>query len=599
MKEIANIKSVTWVKFTVYGLLLIGIFYSAYQVMLKWWRGDDFNYCYLIAPIVLYLIWEKRERLASVPSQPAWHGLLPLILGLALFWFGELGGEYFTLYFSSWLLLVGLLWLHLGWKKLKKISFPLAILLGMFPLPNFLHGKLSFNLKLLSSQLGVKLIQWIGLSAYREGNVIDLGFTRLQVVDACSGLRYLFPLLMTGILLAYWFQSSLWKKIVLVLSTIPLTIITNSMRIAMTGILYKVWGSDVAEGFFHGFSGWFIFMFALSIMLMEMWVLSGFRSFRTFRALGSDEGLGSKGLRIKDEGLGNLGRKKFRDCVGNSGIRGFWNLGIKDKEIEGLRIPNSGLNNSYNPTNSTNPKNPTNLTNPTNATNLTNQTNYTKKSWLKAFFSPPQFVVAVLLLGATLALSQLVEFREKIPMSRSFAGFPMQIGEWSGRREVMEPKLVNALDLSDYVIVDYVGSSGKSVNFYTAYYESQCKGESIHSPETCLPGGGWEIKKNSIKTVPLEHHNQANIRVNRAFMVKGDTHQLTYFWFPARGRILTNAYQLKLYTFWDALTKQRTDGALVRLVTPVYNDENVKDADARLVAFTREIVPVLDGFLPK
>jgi len=99
------------------------------------------------------------------------------------------------------------------------------------------------------------MLQWYGMSAFREGNIIDLGFTQLQVVDACSGLRYLYPLIIMAILLAYFFKSAWWKKVVMVMSAVPLTIATNSLRIAMTGVLYEIWGPAVAEDFFHGFSG--------------------------------------------------------------------------------------------------------------------------------------------------------------------------------------------------------------------------------------------------------------------------------------------------------------------------------------------------------
>ena len=277
MKDIAKIRSESWIKLAVYGLLLIGIFYSAYRVMLKWWNNEDFNYCYLIVPIVLYLIWEKRERLSEVPAKPSWMGILPFVLGLFFFWLGELGGELYSMYVASWLVFVGLCWMHLGWEKLKIIWFPLVFLIAMFPPPNVINFPLTLKFKLLSSKIGVAIIQAYGLTAYREGNVIDLGFTQLQVVDACSGLRFLYPLIIMALLLAYFYRGSFWKRVILVISAVPITIITNSFRIAMTGILYKHFGAAAAEGFFHGFSGWFIFMFALAILLLEMWILNGFK----------------------------------------------------------------------------------------------------------------------------------------------------------------------------------------------------------------------------------------------------------------------------------------------------------------------------------
>ena len=216
----------------------------------------------------------RFQRFRSGQDYGRWNGIL-------LFWIGELSGEFFTLYLSSWLILVGLCWMHLGWGKLKAIWFPSVFIMAMFPPPNFFHHNLTLRLKIISSQLGVWMLQTYGMSAYREGNVIDLGFTQLQVVDACSGLRYLYPLIIMAILLSYFYKAAWWKKVLLVLSAIPLTIITNSLRIAMTGVLYEIWGSTVAEDFFHGFSGWLIFIFGLAVLLLEMWGLSGFRSFRS------------------------------------------------------------------------------------------------------------------------------------------------------------------------------------------------------------------------------------------------------------------------------------------------------------------------------
>jgi EpsI family protein len=131
-----------------------------------------------------------------------------------------------------------------------------------------------------------------------------------------------------------------------------------------------------------------------------------------------------------------------------------------------------------------------------------------------------------------------------------------------------------------------------------AYYESQRKGESIHSPATCLPGSGWTFDQSgSVNISDIPGHNEF-MRVNRAVMQLDQKRQLSYYWFHQRGRILTNAYQLKIYVFWDALTQQRTDGALVRLITPVYADEKIEAADARLKKFIRDIEPVLEEYIP-
>jgi exosortase D (VPLPA-CTERM-specific) len=535
LKSLSALKPASWIKVGVYGLLVTGVYYSTYTWLISHdWSRDDFTYCYLIPVIVLYIIWEKRDALLRLPSVPSWAGITFFLLGMFLYWLGELAGELFTLYFSSWLLLVGLCWMHLGWEKLKIIAFPLVMALAMFPLPNFLYGKVSVQLKLISSQLGVAMMQAYGMSAYREGNVIDLGFTQLQVVDACSGLRYLIPLIVLGVLLAYMFRAAFWKRAVVVFSTVPLSIITNSLRIALTGILYEVAGPKVAEGFFHGFSGWFIFMFSLVVLLVEMKIL-GFQ----FKAQGVKQGR-AESSKLKAEREKSDGNGSSSDSAALS----------------------------------------------------------FQHSTFSSFFSPPQFIVAAALLVTTLGLSQGVEFREKIPLAQSLDLFPLKVGEWMGTRQTMEQRFIDRLDLSDYTIVDYRDRGGRSVNFYVAYYESQRKGESIHSPATCLPGSGWLFKKAGRTSVLVPSLEGGSMPVNQALMQKGDLKQLSYYWFPQRGRILTNAYELKMFAFWDALTRQRTDGALVRLITPVYEFEELQDAETRLQGFMGDIVPVLGEYIP-
>ncbi|MGO9136833.1 MAG: VPLPA-CTERM-specific exosortase XrtD [Syntrophales bacterium] len=518
-----NLRPQSAIRFSIYALLLIGIYYSAYSWLIQRdWPREDYNYCYLIPFVVLYLIWEKKEELAAEPAVPSWGGLLFLVPGIILFWVGDLAGELYSLYVSSWLVAVGILWMHIGWRKLKVIVFALFMALTMFPLPVFLNTKLTFSLKLISSQLGVKLLHLCGLSAYREGNIIDLGFTQLEVVDACSGLRYLFPLLIMGILLAYFYRAALWKRLLLVLSTIPLTIVVNSLRIALTGIISTHWGVAAAEGFFHGFSGWLIFTFTLGVLLAEIWVL---------RRIAPSP---SESFFARPESVTQRGN-------------------VKVATARGAR-------------------------------------------WT-AFLTPPQFIVAAVLLVLTLGIYHAVDFREKIPSSRPFSQFPLSVGAWDGTRQSMEQMFITRLDLSDYAMIDYKNGDGRHVDFYVAYYESQRRGESIHSPETCLPASGWSFQQDGEVRVPIEGQG-AGIKVNRAIMEKSGMQQIAYFWFPARGRILTNAWEMKIYTLWDALTRQRTDAALVRVITPVYPDEKIENAEARLQEFTRQIVPVMEEYVP-
>ena len=252
--------SVGWIKVLLFGLILVALYYSSFSwLVLKDWQREDYSHGWLIPLVILYLLWEKRPALQAIAAKPSWLGLAVLLPGLFLYWLGELAGEFFTQYLSFTLIIIGLCWLLLGWEKLKTLLFALLFTVAMFPPPNFLHDKITFQLKLISSELGVRILHLAGMSAYRQGNIIDLGFTQLQVVDACSGLRYLFPFLIMAILFAYLYKDRLWKKIVLILSVVPLTLAVNALRIAGTGILYKFWGAEVAEGFFHEFAGVIVF----------------------------------------------------------------------------------------------------------------------------------------------------------------------------------------------------------------------------------------------------------------------------------------------------------------------------------------------------
>jgi len=526
LKQLTQIKPVGWIKFSLYGLLLLGIYYSAFTWLVTHdWEKEAYSYCWLIPPVVFFLIWLKRDELAAKPSDPSWVGLVPIGLGIAFFWLGELGGEYFAMYVSSWLILVGLCLLHLGWQKLKLIGFPLFFILTMFPVPDFLNTRIMFQLRMISSKLGVAMIQAYGLPVARNGNIIDLGFTKLQVVDACSGLHSLISLIVLCLLIVYFFKDHIWKRAVLLLSSIPLAIITNSMRIAMTAILYKYFGAGVAEGFFHQFSGLLIFAICIPVLLIEMKVL---------------EKLPPVQSKITSES-----RKTDKTISGN-------NTGVNSKKVSkhGLLLQ-------------------------------------------------PMFFVAVILLGATLAISYTVDFREKIPTKKNLDQFPLKVGEWTAdHRLPMAQYYIDTLDLSEYVFINYQRLDGKKLNFYVAYYESQRKGESIHSPATCLPGSGWSFDQSGTVKITNVPENNGTMEVNRAVMQLGRNKQVTYYWFPVRGRILNNAYQLKIYNFWDALTQQRTDGALVRLITSVYQDENLEDAEKRLQGFVRDVVPALEKYLP-
>ena len=161
-----------------------------------------------------------------------------------------------------------------GLAAFRLVAVPLLILLFMIPLPVFFLNNLSAKLQLLSSQLGVAFIRLFDISVFLEGNVIDLGGYKLQVAEACSGLRYLFPLMTLGFLMAYFYKGAMWKRIVLFLSSIPVTVLMNSVRVGIIGVTVEHWGIGMAEGFLHEFQGWMVFMVSAALMLGEIAVLN-------------------------------------------------------------------------------------------------------------------------------------------------------------------------------------------------------------------------------------------------------------------------------------------------------------------------------------
>lgn len=519
VNRLTQIRPGSWLKGLIYSIFIFVLFDDAlHWLVTRDWSREDYSSSALIPLVVIYLIWEKRRQFAALPSIPSWRGIVPFGFGLLLSWIGGLAGEYFTIYISLWLVVAGLCWMHLGWRKLKVISFPIAFSLAMFPLPNFINTQMTLKLKLLSSQLGVGILQLFGMTAFREGNVIDLGFTKLQVVDACSGIRYLVPLIAMAVLFAYYFRGALWKRLLVVVSAIPIAVVTNGLRIASVGMLYPVFGPRVVEGFFHDFSGWLIFMLSLGLLLAEIWLL----------------------------------KRLFPEKPSADGTNVHLATGDDIRPLNGPTTP--------------------------------------------PLYFTRHFLAALVCLSATLVMAKSIDFHEKTPIKRPLAEFPVVIGDWKGAQVAMEPEYLNELKFSDYIIINYRDPRGREINFYTAYYASQAKGGSVHSPATCLPGSGWNFEESGV--VPVTLDSAHSLPVSRAFMEKGGQRRLTYYWFPQRGRVLNDLFSLKLYAFWDALTRQRTDGSLVRIVMPVSASERMEDAEARMQAFVRLLVPQLDSFLP-
>ena len=484
-----------------------------------WSRREEYSHGYLIPVISLFLVWQKRDELARLEFQGSWLGWGVLLFGLAMYVMGALGTLYVIEHYAFVVTVFGLVWAVAGTRAMRYLWIPVAFLIFMVPLPPFLYNNLSQKLQLVSSELGVAVIRWFGISVYLEGNVIDLGTYKLQVVEACNGLRYLFPLMSFGFLAAYLYHAAFWKRAVVFLSTIPITVLMNSFRIGVIGVLVNYYGIDQAEGFLHMFEGWIIFMACVGLLLLEMVLL----------------------MRLTGD------RRPFREAFGFE-----------------LPAVEAGA-----------PKAP------------------------KVDLSGP-FVAAVVLSLATAAGSTFLETRAEIlPPRAGLPEFPMTLGRWEGRQDVIEEHFLEALDYPDYVIADYRPPASRDwVNFYAAYYPSQRSGAAAHSPRSCIPGGGWEIQRLTQRTLDDVQVGGEPLTVNRLLIQKGETKQLVYYWFKQRDRYLTNEYLVKWFLFWDALTRNRTDGALLRLTTHVPPGHEVSEGDRRLTEMAGLVAPKLEAYVP-
>jgi exosortase D (VPLPA-CTERM-specific) len=266
-----------------YTVIIAVLYHDTARWLFSAWSQKDFGYGYLIPFVLFYLVWEKRKALSEKESKTTWKGILLLPFGILLFLIGKLASEPLVLCVSCWMILVSLLWMHLGWEKLKVIAFPVLFSLTMFPPPSFIVQSVSSKLKVISSLLAVHVMRVFGMSVYREGNIIDLGFTQLKVVDACSGVQYLLVLVVLCILLAYLYKSSWWKRLLLVFSAIPVSVISNGFRIALIGMICHFWGPVVVKGFSHDFLGLIVFMFCVGIMILEMLLLKKIGSGTSYR----------------------------------------------------------------------------------------------------------------------------------------------------------------------------------------------------------------------------------------------------------------------------------------------------------------------------
>lgn len=473
------------------------------------WQTEEYSHGYLIPFVGLILLFNKAPA-PSTPKNNSWLGFagasLCIIAQILFLLAGIKGLQPLLLVcfaLSYFVMIYGL-----------RFSFSLSAPLGFFfflaPLPKFLYYKLSFNMQLLSTAISVDLLQRTGISVYRDGNIIDLGITKLEVAEACNGLRYLFPLMALGYLLAYMYKASYTKRIVLFLSTVPITILMNSFRIYMIGLSANIWSPEIAEGIIHDIEGWVIFLGFLLVLGAQIALMQ------------------------------RIGKKGTLD-------------------LDALSLPASE-----------------------------SLARFTPAPWQKPLKAGVIFSGLVLLTFAYAQAGGKLEIKP-VPLQTSLSEFPMHIGTWHGVRGQLDQASLDVLGTDEYLLADYTNDAGDTANLYVLYYPKQdsTSNQAIHTPEVCIPGGGWEIAEHTQTKIQLS--DKISMPINRLIIKKGVKKQLVYYWFFQGDNITLGVSDTRISIITRALLLRQTDGGMIRVMTNLNSPDSAKK---RLKNF------ITDSYLP-
>lgn len=254
--------------------LLVGVGILAWYAQLtvglftQWWSDANYSHGFLIPPLVAYFIWKRREKLAAARLRPSGWGAVLAILGLTFYVLGIVGAELFVARLSLIPVLAGAVWFLAGREHLRVLRFPLLYLVLMIPLPAIVFDRITVPLQILASQIGEIAIRAAGVPVLRDGNVLELVGVRLEVAEACSGIRSLFSLLAFALAFGHFNRYSPARLTLLAAASLPVAIVANAARVAATGIAADFWGAAATEGLVHSGSGTLVFGVAVGSMFL-------------------------------------------------------------------------------------------------------------------------------------------------------------------------------------------------------------------------------------------------------------------------------------------------------------------------------------------
>lgn len=241
------------------------------RLVADWWNDPNFSHGFFLPLFSGFVAWQQRKKLAKLPLAPSWLGLGVIAGALSVLVMGVLGAELFLSRSSLVLLLAGIVIYFAGWRHFRVLLLPWAVLFLMIPIPVIIFNEIAFPLQLLASRLATSLLSISGVPVFREGNVIRLSAMSLEVAEACSGIRSLVSLTSLAVIYSYFMETRNLRRAALVIGAIPVAVAANGLRIMGTGLMVQYWDPEKAEGFFHAFSGWIIFLLSLAMLCALHW----------------------------------------------------------------------------------------------------------------------------------------------------------------------------------------------------------------------------------------------------------------------------------------------------------------------------------------
>lgn len=520
-------------------LLLIGaalvFMYSGvlWKLGYDWWTDDNYSHGLLVPFVIVYIVWQRFGRLRNASAGGGhWAGSGLIAVSAVLLLAGTLASVLFAQRISMLLMIAGVVVSLFGLNVLRQLGMPFLLLLLAIPIPQLLFNKIAFPLQIFASRVAGAVIRAFGIEASRKGNVIEIPFSGtgeiigLEVVEACSGIRSLMTLITLALILGYFTRErrasyrsgiasflsdpDVQRTALLMLSAVPVALITNATRVIVTGLIAHGYGHEGVEGLWHDISGSLVFIGALLLLVLLNVILK----------------------RLFDRRIGAA-------------------------VVDPLPAYYVG------------PKEPL-------------------PAWRTALI-----FVAIVVCGAFV---NWFHYRSEVQVGRRpLHEFPSRLGGWEQRNEDIrfDEESEKVLRASDYVMRDYYGP-GKRLNLYVGYYASQRTGATYHSPLSCLPGTGWEMADPQL--LEIRTNTGRRLTVNRYVINRGEHKEYLIYWYQGRGRAFANEYTDKFYTSLDSVTMRRSDGGMIRIMTPFGKDPERSLAAA--IDLTGHVADNIQEFLP-